>query len=158
MNAKMPVLKQAFESAGFTGVKTVISSGNVVFDHPGAPVDELESQAEAAMTAIMGKCFGTYVRPVEHLRRLLERAPFDPYPLPPEAKRLVGFLKRPQEGALELPIHRDGASILELDGVEVLCAYVPNPQGVLFMPLLEKTFTKQITTRTVDTVRKCVNA
>ena len=32
MNAKMPELKRAFEAAGFTGVRTVISSGNVVFD------------------------------------------------------------------------------------------------------------------------------
>lgn len=32
MNAKMPALKRAFEAAGFTEVKTVLSSGNVVFD------------------------------------------------------------------------------------------------------------------------------
>src|SRR6266480_8040419 len=31
MNAKMPELKAAFESAGFTGVKTLLSSGNVAF-------------------------------------------------------------------------------------------------------------------------------
>ena len=32
MNAKMPELKRAFENAGFTNVKTVLASGNVVFD------------------------------------------------------------------------------------------------------------------------------
>ena len=31
MNAKMPELKKAFEAAGFADVKTVLSSGNVVF-------------------------------------------------------------------------------------------------------------------------------
>jgi uncharacterized protein (DUF1697 family) len=31
MNAKMPELKKCFESAGFTDVKTLLSSGNVVF-------------------------------------------------------------------------------------------------------------------------------
>ena len=31
MNAKMPDLKAAFEAAGFTDVKTLLSSGNLVF-------------------------------------------------------------------------------------------------------------------------------
>src|SRR5690349_4890963 len=31
MNAKMPDLKRAFERAGFTDVKTILGSGNVVF-------------------------------------------------------------------------------------------------------------------------------
>ncbi len=29
MNAKMPELKQVFEAAGFTDVKTILASGNV---------------------------------------------------------------------------------------------------------------------------------
>ena len=32
MNARMAELKRCFEGAGFTDVKTVLSSGNVVFD------------------------------------------------------------------------------------------------------------------------------
>ena len=32
MNCKMPELKAAFESAGFSNVKTLLSSGNVAFD------------------------------------------------------------------------------------------------------------------------------
>jgi uncharacterized protein (DUF1697 family) len=32
MNAKMAELKRCFEGAGYTDVKTVLSSGNVVFD------------------------------------------------------------------------------------------------------------------------------
>ena len=32
MNCKMPELKAAFENAGFSNVKTLLSSGNVAFD------------------------------------------------------------------------------------------------------------------------------
>jgi uncharacterized protein (DUF1697 family) len=32
MNAKMSELKRCFEAAGYTDVKTVLSSGNVAFD------------------------------------------------------------------------------------------------------------------------------
>ena len=31
MNCKMPALKRCFEAAGFTDVKTILSSGNVAF-------------------------------------------------------------------------------------------------------------------------------
>ncbi|WP_343639274.1 DUF1697 domain-containing protein [Roseateles sp.] len=158
MNAKMPDLVRAFEAAGFTRVKTVISSGNVVFDHDGAPVDELEHRAEQAMTDTLGKSFGTTVRPVEHLVRVVDadvHAAFDP---PAGAKRLITFLKRPHEGQVELPLRGNDAAILRLDGVEVFSHYLPNEQGPLFMTMLEKTFGKQITTRTVDTVRKCIKA
>jgi len=54
-----------------------------------------------------------------------------------------------------LPIEQDGASILKLNGSEVLSAYVPGPKGPVFMSLLERTFGTDITTRTLETVRKC---
>lgn len=49
MNAKMPALKKAFEAAGFTEVRTVLASGNVVFSAPASPEASLERRAEAAM-------------------------------------------------------------------------------------------------------------
>jgi uncharacterized protein (DUF1697 family) len=58
MNAKMPELKKAFEAAGFTDVKTVLSSGNVVFSAPAAPEAALERKAEATMAKRLGNAFG----------------------------------------------------------------------------------------------------
>ena len=48
----------------------------------------------------------------------------------------------------------DGARILALDGAEVFSAYVPTAKGPVFMTLIEKTFGKDVTTRTWDTVAK----
>jgi len=47
MNAKMPQLKRCFEGAGFTNVKTVLASGNVVFDARTATDAALQRRAEA---------------------------------------------------------------------------------------------------------------
>jgi uncharacterized protein (DUF1697 family) len=55
MNATMPALKAAFEAAGFTDVKTVLSSGNVVFTAPRAAESSLERKAEAAMAKHIGR-------------------------------------------------------------------------------------------------------
>ena len=65
------------------------------------------------------------------------------------------FLRDSAESTLSLPIEKDGASILKFTGSEVLSAYVPGPKGPVFMSLLERSFGKHITTRTLDTVRKC---
>ena len=49
VNARMTELKHAFELAGFTEVKTVLSSGNVVFNATSRPEAALVHQCEDAM-------------------------------------------------------------------------------------------------------------
>jgi len=158
MNAKMPELKRCFESAGFANVRTLLSSGNVVFDARTATEAALERRAEAAMQASLGRSFYTIVRKTEALRALLESDPFAPFALPPRAKRVVSFVRQPKETTLELPILSDGDGILSVIGREVFSAYVPGEKGPVFMGLIEKTFGTDITTRTWDTVRKCSTA
>ena len=51
-----------------------------------------------------------------------------------------------------------GARILGINGREIFTAYVPSPRGPVFMALIEKTFGKDVTTRTWDTVKKCAAA
>ena len=152
MNAKMPELKKAFEAAGFEDVKTVLSSGNVVFTARAASDASLQRKAEAAMEKKLGHRFLTIVRPVDALRALLAS---DPYPaLPANAKRIVTFLRERPAAKIELPIELDGATILLMKETEVLSAYLPTPKGPVFMTLIEKTFGKDVTTRTWETVKK----
>lgn len=155
MNAKMPELKRAFEAAGFTDVRTLLSSGNVVFSARKALPKTLELRAEKAMQSELGRSFATIVRPAEYLQSLIESEPFAEFSLPPEAKPIVTFLRTADAPALQLPIVRDDASILKVSGGEVFCAYVPGPKGPVFMALLERTFGTGITTRTLETVHKC---
>ena len=154
MNAKMPELKKCFEDAGFTEVKTVLSSGNVVFSAPPASEAALQRKAEVAMAKRLGRTFMTIVRSIAALRELLEADPYAKFQLPPEAKRVVTFLRDRPEAKVPLPIERDGARILCLKGAEVFSAYVPGPRGPVFMTLIEKNFGKEVTTRTWDTVKK----
>lgn len=158
MNAKMPELKACFEAAGFSDVRTLLSSGNVVFNSRSTSLETLELWAESAMQAHLGRGFDTFVRPVESLRKLVKSEPFAEFELPSSAKPVVTFLRRPIELSLDLPIVRHDASILKVTGSEVLSVYVPGPKGPIFMALLERTFGKNITTRTLETVRKCVAA
>jgi uncharacterized protein (DUF1697 family) len=154
MNAKMPELKAAFEAAGFTDVKTLLSSGNVVFSARPASTATLQRRAEAAMQADLGQAFLTIVRPVETLRELLASDPYRSFKLPAGSKRVVTFLREPLAKKLKLPIELEGARILALRDGEAFSAYVRSPKGPVFMTLIEKTFGKEVTTRTWETVAK----
>ena len=155
MNAKMPELRRCFERAGFTDVKTVLASGNVAFSARAASPAALERKAETAMAKALGRTFYTIVRPANALRRLLASDPFRAFRLPPNAKRVVTFMRKPRKSKLPLPIGLDGARILAVKGTEVFTVYVPSRRGPVFMSLIEKTFGRDVTTRTWDTIRKC---
>jgi uncharacterized protein (DUF1697 family) len=150
----MADLAAAFESAGFTDVKTVLSSGNVVFSGPPVSEASLERKAEAAMEKHLGQAFLTFVRSVDALRKMRASDPYKNFRLKPGSKRIVTFLRGNPKAKLKLPIEFEGARILVRKGGEIFSAYVPNPKGPVFMALLEKTFGKEITTRTWDTVAK----
>ncbi len=158
VNAKMPELKHCFEQAGFSNVKTVLSSGNVVFDARASKAASLERKAEAAMQAALGRSFQTFIRSCDMLRTMLAADPCAAFERPPNAKRVVTFLREPHGLAIGMPIERDEARILRADDREVFSVYVPGPRGPVFMTLLENTFGAAITTRTWDTVRKCAAA
>jgi uncharacterized protein (DUF1697 family) len=158
VNAKMPELKHAFEAAGFGAVKTVLASGNVVFDARRASDASLERRAEAAMRERLGSSFLTMVRPVARLHELLASDPFRRFRLGPGAKRIVTFLRGAPSEPIELPLQLDGARVLAVEGGEVFTAYVPSPKGAVFMALIERTFGKALTTRTWDTVTKVARA
>jgi uncharacterized protein (DUF1697 family) len=154
MNAKMPELKAAFEAAGFEDVRTLLSSGNVVFSAPATPIERLEQRAEAAMEDRLGQAFLTIIRPIDALREMLASDPYGPFGLTPAAKRIVTFLRRRPGSKIELPIELHRARILLLQGSEVYSAYLPTPKGPIFMRLIEQNFGKEQTTRTWDTVTK----
>jgi uncharacterized protein (DUF1697 family) len=155
-NCKMPELKRAFESAGFTDVKTVLASGNVVFSAAAASDAALQRKAEAAITARLGRAFLTIVRSLDALRAVLDSDPYAGFRLAPGSKRVVTFLRDPAHGKLALPIELDGARILSRRGGELFTAYVPSPGNPVFMKLLQKTLGDDQTTRTWETVQKVV--
>lgn len=154
MNASMPELARAFERAGLAEVRTVRSSGNVVFDAPAAPETVLQRRAEVAMREHMGSAFLALVRPVEALARLLASDPYRGFRLPPGSKRVVTFLRQRPRARPALPVELGGARILRLAGAEIFSAYLPGPRGPAFMALIERTFGREVTTRTWDTVAK----
>lgn len=157
VNLPMPKLKRCMEAAGFTDVKTVLASGNVVFTAPSGPSASIAKKAEAAIQRGLGKPFLVLVRPIDALQKLLEADPYSAFRLPSGAKRVVTFLRSAPKSKPALPVELEGARILRLKGEEAYTAYEQG-RGPVFMRLIQKTFGDAVTTRTWDTVRKVVSA
>ena len=158
LNCKMAELKQCLVTAGFGNVKTVLASGNVVFDARAASRESLERKVESAMQKGLGRIFATTVRSIEELAAMQAADPYKKFDLPAKAKRVVTLLHTRPTTKVKLPIELDEAQILCIKGTEVLSAYVPNDKGPVFMALIERTFGKDLTTRTWETIRKVVEA
>jgi len=158
LNARMPELKRSFETAGFRAVRTVLASGNVVFDAPLSEERALEQRAEAAMAAILGRRFHTIVRAASDLTRLLAFDPYTSHGIPSDAKRVVSFLREARPPRVPLPLAQDHASVFLLAGREAFTAYVRTDKGPVFMQLIERAFGSDVTTRTLDTVARCAAA
>ncbi len=158
MNLKMPALKAALEGAGFSEVKTLLSSGNVVFSGRRATDVAVERKLSAAIEKHVGKRFGVIVRSIEKLQELLAAEPYAAFTLPPKSKRVVTLLRAAPATKLKLPIEQDGARILQLRGRDLLSAYVVSDKGPVFMSLIEKACGKDITTRTWETLQKVARA
>jgi uncharacterized protein (DUF1697 family) len=157
-NARMSELRSCFEEAGFSNVRTVLASGNVVFSAARTPEAALERAAEAAMAKRLGHAFFTIVKSIADLQALLDADPYRAFRLAPNAKRVVTFLRGKPPATPRLPIEQDGARILRLVDRTAFSTYEPTPRGPVFMTLLERTFGRDVTTRTWDTLGKVVAA
>lgn len=145
---KLPMsdLRALCEEAGFTGVKTYIQSGNVVFRSRLGEAS-VRTKLEKAVAAKLGKPCSVAVRTTAELDAILRRNPF-PKAAPNQV--LVLFLhEEPPKDALnevKIPAREE----LELAGREVF-VHFPDGMGA---SKLKIPFAKTATGRNVNTVKK----
>ena len=104
MNVKMPELKQCFEAAGFCDVRTLLSSGNVVFSARGTSERALKRRIEAAIEKDLGQPLLTFVRSIDALQAVLSSDPYKLFRLRTGCKRVVTFLRAEVRSSPKLPI------------------------------------------------------
>lgn len=159
-NMRNEKLRGVFEQLGFSGVASVISSGNIVFstDEPAA-TPELEDRIQSALRTELGIGGGTILRSRDELEALVDKRPFGDREHSKETYLTVTFLKDPLS-----PIPRpfpapemDAVHIQGYDAGTRAIFSVVNTTGIKtpdYMTWLERTFSKEITTRTWNTLIK----
>ena len=153
----MADLKKAFESLGFKNVRTVLASGNVVFEAPGRD-RALADTIAARLEKIFGFPVKVVLRTFRELQAIIASEPFKGEPSGPDAKLYVTFLaqKTPGRSRLRLPEGAKGVRIVRVAPGEVfsvirLSADAGTPD---LMAFLESAFGREVTTRNWQTVIK----
>jgi len=154
-------LTEAFEKMGFRNVRTVIASGNVVFDPPAGGTSKngavLETKIEKALPKLLGFSSTTIIRSKEELEKLLKKDPFDGAEHGPKNYSLVTFFKEHSSKVRTLPRKGSGFRVTRIFQKE-LCVVIDlkNTHTPEMMQKFEKEFGKAITSRTWKTVQRIV--
>jgi uncharacterized protein (DUF1697 family) len=91
---KMDRLRALFEELDFGNVKTVIASGNVLFDATARNVATLERRIEAHLFAALGYEVQTFIRSPKEVESILAHDPFArSKQRTPDTRLFIGFLK-----------------------------------------------------------------
>lgn len=154
-------LRMVFESLGFSDVRSVISSGNIIFTSSLGDQSKLEAIIQAGLQEKLGIPGGTIVRSENELRTFLATNPFGPRKHSKESYLIATFVKD-RRFVPPFPIPHDtgyGSTVLSYNKEASALASVTDATRVKtpdFMVWLEKQCGKGITTRTWKTVERIV--
>lgn len=152
---RMENLRRIFEDLGFQNVKTVIASGNVLFETRTEDRKALEARVETALLEESGIVTFTIIQTREEIRNLIDRAPFQNVKITSMAKPYATFFKDPPVHPAGFPRKGKGYTVLGISH-DVVCSVVDlsSTRTPALMRDLETEFGRNITTRSWSTVLK----
>jgi len=162
---KMADLHATFVAMGFHNVKTVLVSGNVIFETPpgaGLPgnVLDLAAHIEQRLKQVFGYSIAVALRTVANLQRLVDSDPFKGVAIAPDTRLYVTFLSDPAKSRPDFTYSAPGGDlrIVRVGPGEVCSVLTLSPaRGTTdLMALLEKEFGGGVTTRNWNTVGKAL--
>ena len=156
---KMADLQKAFTTAGAKNVRTVIASGNVVFDAP-AVLGPLRARIRKRVGTLLGAEPVIVFRTLPYLERLIKAAPFGALVNDKRLKLYVLFLsgKPKQLPALPIAIAKEALEVPGLHEQDALIVSRRKPNGMYGFPGLwtEKQLGVASTARNWTTVERIV--
>lgn len=158
----MAELRAAFESWGFQNVKTLLATGNVLFDSPKTDVQSLTQSIEEKLKETFGYDIDVILRTIEQIRELVDSTPFADIEVTPDTRLYVTFLAEKPSSGLKIPYESPEKEFKILDvadgAVYSVLTLIANTRSIDAMGILEKEFGKKITTRNWNTIRKIVKS
>lgn len=152
--------KKMLEKMGYENVKTLLNSGNAVFETD----EKSASKIEKAIATQMEKTFGfpvpTIVRSIKEIETLIDADPFKGINVTPATRLYVTFLSSKPTSTLKIPYtspEKDMKILKVTDGEVISVLIVSEKKGTVdAMAIIEKEFGKNVTTRNWNTVMKLV--
>ncbi len=155
---KMEPLRELLEEMGYRNVKTILASGNVVFDSDQKDHLKLKETLEEKLSAKFGFTIQVIVREFESLQELARRQPFKGIPVTDQTRLYVTFLSEKPINTSEIP--GEEFRVLKVTDTEVLSVKILKEGSgtVDAMAILTKMFGKNITTRNWNTIERLLTS
>ena len=157
-NVPMEDLRQMLSSLGFASIKTLLNSGNALFESAETNPGVLTQKIEEVFVKQFGFESKIILRKASDIEGLIKLDPFKHIKKEENARLYVSFLDKESQSTLKLPYESADKSLLilqktkrEVFSVVFLSSTVNSGDAMKF---LEKEFGKSITTRNWNTVEK----
>ena len=155
----MEELNRIFCKTGFNGVKTLIQSGNVIFNVTADEVNGLKQRVEDILLQELGFNVEVFLLPFTDIPKMLDANPFGDRPKDKKIKYYVSLLSGQPGKGLKLPMFSEKKD-LELVRIDRNIIYVISHQinGSFGFPnnFIEKMTGFSATTRNWNTLEKLV--
>jgi uncharacterized protein (DUF1697 family) len=149
---RMEELRAVFESLGYESVRTVLASGNVLFETRKTAEATLTRKIEEALAARFGARIPVVIRTRAELERLAGANPFGKVTAGAKTRPFVTFLKK-KPARRGLP-KGEGFKVLAVVDRTVCSLVDTGGTTPGLMRMLDKEFGTDVTTRTWSTVEK----
>ncbi len=159
---KMDELKSGLAAMNFQNIKTVLASGNVLFDAPKYTVVALGRAIESKVSELLDHDVSVIVRTVAEIKALADLEPFRWVKMTPSTRLYVTFLAEKSETPAVIPadLVSKNLKILNVTPSEV-CSVVTitsTQKSLNAMTVIEKQFGEKVTTRSWSTIEKILKA
>ncbi len=155
---KMESLSKSLQKIGFSNIKTILASGNIIFAFKEVDLKSLSSLISKIIKTDFGFDVSVMVFTSQEFLNLASNSPFESQNS--SNYEYVTFIRekpKKSSGLIQNAALESGFEIVKLDGLSVY-SLVPkdSKKSVDFMKMMEIYFTKDITTRNWNTIQKII--
>jgi uncharacterized protein (DUF1697 family) len=156
---KMAELKESFQKMGFQNVRTVLATGNVIFESENNDKKLLTKEIESGLNKALNKDISVIMRKWDDIKNLQLMEPFKGIKVTPDIRFYVTFLPEKAEShTITIPYTspQNEFKILQSTPMEIFSVLdLSKGKGTTeLMNILQKEYGSRITTRNWNTVLK----
>lgn len=156
---KMAEIREYFQNMGFQNVRTVLATGNVIFESEEKDKNLLNKKIELELHKTLNKDVKVIIRQWDYIKGLQSREPFKGIHMTPDIRLYVTFFpEKPESPTIAIPYTstQNEFKILQANDKEVFSVLdLSKGKGTSeLMNFLQKEFGSEITTRNWNTVLK----
>lgn len=156
----MAELRKKLSETGCENVRTILNSGNIIFETKQTNIQNLQFKIESHLTQSFNFSIPLILRTKIEIADLVHKNPFQTVHLHKDLRLYVSFLKDDPKIEITLPYYsKDNTYQIISISNRIICSVLDlsttkTPKG---MDELEKLYGKNITTRNWNTILKIVN-